>query len=272
MAAGIISSDINELNGLMIELHVYGCHGGIGGRDRQTTCYGIGRHIVIDAGTGLATVPLEQLANIDHVVLTHAHLDHVACLPLMLDSVAGMRKSPVTVWASNEVINLLKAHVLNDQIWPDFTKIPSVAAPFMRFASLTAEGAEIAGYRFTPLPADHGIPACGYLVARGSAAVAFSGDTGDCPEFWAQIAAEPQLKAVVVECSYPATMVPMALLSRHMHSTGLIERLRALPAKVSAVIVHRKPGLETEIADDLHRGLNDRDVRLPEPGDVYQFE
>ena len=256
----------------MIALSLYGCNGGIGGVGRQTTCYGIGSNIVIDAGTGLATLAIDQMRQIDHVVLTHAHLDHIACLPLMLDSVAGLRDKAVTVWASTEVITLLQAHVLNDHIWPDFSKIPTPESAFMRFAPLNAQGAEIDGYHFQPLPAAHGIPACGYLVKQGESAIAFSGDTGDCPEFWQALQQQPNLKAVVVECSYPNSMVEMAKLSMHMHSAVLIERLNTLPASVACVIVHRKPGLEDEIATELMDGLRGRDVRLPVPGDQYRFE
>jgi len=255
----------------VIELSLYGCNGGIGGTGRQTTCYGIGDRIVIDAGTGLGTLSLDKLACIDHVVLTHAHLDHVACLPLMLDSVAGMRNAPVTVWASSEVIAVLRDHLMNDHLWPDFTKIPSIENPFLRFTPITAEGVEIYGYKFMPLPAAHGIPACGYMVSRNEISIAFSGDTGDCPAFWESIAHEARLKAIVVECSYPAAMMDMANLSKHMHSPGLIDRINAMPAEIISVIVHRKPGLEHQIATELAMGLRDRDVRLPEPGQCYQF-
>lgn len=255
----------------MIELSLYGCNGGIGGAGRQTTCYGIGERIVIDAGTGLGTLSLDQLACIDHVVLTHAHLDHVACLPLMLDSVADIRDTAVTVWASPEVISVLRDHLMNDHLWPDFTKIPSIENPFLRFVPITAEGVEIDGYKFMPLPAAHGIPACGYMVSRDNVFIAFSGDTSDCPAFWEQVSRENSLKAIVVECSYPALMVDMANLSRHMHTTALISRISALPTGVISVVVHRKPGYEQQIASELTAVLGARDLRLPEPGQRYRF-
>jgi cAMP phosphodiesterase len=255
----------------VIELSLYGCNGGIGGAGRQTTCYGIGERIVIDAGTGLGTLSLDQLACIDHVVLTHAHLDHVACLPLMLDSVADSRDTAVTVWASPEVISVLRDHLMNDHLWPDFTKIPSIENPFLRFVPITAEGVEIDGYKFMPLPAAHGIPACGYMVSRENVFIAFSGDTSDCPAFWEQVSRENSLKAIVVECSYPALMVDMANLSRHMHTTALISRISALPTGVISVVVHRKPGYEQQIASELTAALAARDLRLPEPGQRYQF-
>lgn len=255
----------------MIELQLIGCNGGIGGPARQTTCYGIGDHIVIDAGTGLGTLALERLARIDHVVLTHTHLDHVAALPLMVDSVGAWRAAPLTVWASADVLALLQTHLLNDQVWPDFTRLPSVERAFIRLREMPAAGADIAGYRIAPLPADHGIPACGYRVAANGVSVAFSGDTADCPPFWEQVAGDTELAAVVVECSYPLSMAPMAGLTRHMHAGQVAARLATLRDGVAGVVIHRKPGLEDEIARDLHSLRQRRDLRLPAPGDIYHF-
>ncbi len=255
----------------MIELQLIGCNGGIGGAGRQTTCYGIGEQMVIDAGTGLGTLSLERLARIDHVVLTHAHLDHVAALPLMVDSVGAWRDTPLTVWAAPDVLTLLQAHLLNDQVWPDFTRLPSIERPFIQLREMPADGAHIAGYRITPLPADHGIPACGYRVEAGGVSVAFSGDTADCPAFWERVARDSQLAAVVVECSYPLSMAAMADLTRHMHAGQVAARLAALREGVAGVVIHRKPGLEDEIARDLHAAPHGHDLRLPVPGDVYRF-
>lgn len=255
----------------MIELHFIGCNGGIGGPARQTSCYGIGERLVIDAGTGLGTLPLERLARIDHVVLTHAHLDHVAALPLMADSVGAWRSEPLTVWAHPQVLALLRTHLLNDQLWPDFTRLPSEDQPFIRLREMPVGGTEIAGYRITPLPADHGIPACGYRVEAGGVAVAFSGDTADCAAFWERLAQDAQLAAVVIECSYPISMAAMAELTRHMHAGQVAARLAALRDGVAGVVTHRKPGLEEAIATDLQSVPHGRDLRLPEPGDVYHF-
>jgi hypothetical protein len=40
---------------------------------------------------------------------------------------------------------------------------------------------------------------------------------------------------------------------------------------VISVIVHRKPGYEQQIASELTDVLGTRDLRLPEPGQRYQF-
>ena len=43
--------------------------------------------ILIDAGTGVGDLSLEELKKIDHVFVTHSHLDHVG---LMSNLVYGM--------------------------------------------------------------------------------------------------------------------------------------------------------------------------------------
>lgn len=266
------SSD--EINGKtdMITLRLLGCSGGIGGTGRRTTCYGLDDTILIDAGTGAGELSLEHMARIDHIVLTHAHLDHIACLPLLLDSVAATRETPLQVWALPAVIDILRAHVFNDQVWPDFTKIPNEIHPCVELNTLPVKvPLEIAGLRFTPLPGRHGIPACGYRVQKGKVALAFSGDTIDCPSFWETIAGDRALAAVIIECSYPEQMAEMAALSMHLDVSTVARRLAALPDHVAGIIVHRKPGMEEEIAQQLQSALPGRDLRLPVHGDVYQF-
>ena len=264
----------NEINSEtdMITLRLLGCSGGIGGTGRRTTCYGLDDPVLIDAGTGAGELSLEHMARIDHIVLTHAHLDHIACLPLLLDSVAASRETPLQIWALPAVIDILRAHVFNDQIWPDFTKIPNEIHPFVELNTLpVGVPLEIAGLRFTPLPGRHGIPACGYRVQKGQVALAFSGDTVDCPAFWEAIAGDHALAAVIIECSYPIQMAEMAALSMHLDVSTVARRLAALPDNVASIVVHRKPGMEEEIAQQLKSALPGRDLRLPVHGDVYRF-
>lgn len=254
----------------MIKIRMLGCHGGIGGSQRQTTCYLLGDSVLIDAGTGLGTLPLDKMLRIDHVVLTHAHLDHITCLPLMIDSVCGQRTSPLQVWALPEVIASLSDHIFNDKIWPDFTLIPTPEQPFLKLNPLTSS-VKLNDMQFTTLPARHGIPGCGYRVERKGIAIAFSGDTSDCPEFWEKMTNDSMLEAVVVECSYPSSMKAMASLSMHLDASTLIPRLSALPKQVTSVIVHRKPGLESQIAQELLSDLPGKKLLFPEADEELIF-
>ena len=67
-----------------MKLRVLGCSGGIGGRHLRTTSFLVDHDILLDAGSGVAELSVGELAAIDHVFLTHAHLDHVLALPLMI--------------------------------------------------------------------------------------------------------------------------------------------------------------------------------------------
>jgi 3',5'-cyclic-nucleotide phosphodiesterase len=66
-----------------MQLRILGCSGGIGGANR-TTSFLINDSILIDAGTGVGDLSFSALTRIEHVFITHSHLDHIACLPTKL--------------------------------------------------------------------------------------------------------------------------------------------------------------------------------------------
>ncbi|MFA7318936.1 MAG: 3',5'-cyclic-nucleotide phosphodiesterase, partial [Sulfuricella sp.] len=163
-----------------MKLTVLGCSGGIGAGLR-TTAMLLDEDILIDAGTGVGDLTLEAMRRIDHVFLTHSHLDHVTSLPFLLDSTGDMRDRPVTVHALPETIAVLREHLFNWKLWPDFTRIPEPDRPFLRFETIhTGQTVELGGRRITALPALHVLPAVGYLLDSGQASLAFSGDTIAC--------------------------------------------------------------------------------------------
>src|SRR5258705_5612630 len=59
-----------------MRLRVLGCSGGIGGRHLRTTSFLVDSDILIDAGTGVGDLTLAELSQIDHIFVTHSHLDH----------------------------------------------------------------------------------------------------------------------------------------------------------------------------------------------------
>src|SRR5690606_6558791 len=120
--------------------------------------------------------------------LTHSHLDHVAALPLMVDAVASQLTEPIHVHALPGTIAALKAHVFNNIIWPDFSRIPSVQAPFVRFHEIqVGQELTLAGKGIEVLPAVHTVPACGYAVGAGQGCWVFTGDTERNPAFWRRV-------------------------------------------------------------------------------------
>ena len=111
----------------------------------------IDHDILIDAGTGVGDLSLAELALIDHVFVTHSHLDHVACLPFMVDTVGDMRNKPLTVYATEATLEIIQAHIFNWAIWPDFSEIPNREKPFMRYRDQGRQDSEGGGARNHPL-------------------------------------------------------------------------------------------------------------------------
>ncbi len=171
-----------------MKVRILGCSGGIGGRHLRTTSMLVDNDILIDAGTGVSDLSIAEMAQIDHVFLTHSHMDHIACLPLLIDTVGDMRNRPLTVHATDATIEIMRAHIFNWAVWPDFCEIPNSKKPFMRYENLAlGETVDLEGRRITTLPANHTVPAVGYQLDSGDASLAFSGDTGPCPELWAAV-------------------------------------------------------------------------------------
>jgi ribonuclease BN (tRNA processing enzyme) len=226
-----------------MKLRVLGCSGGIGGRHQRTTSFLVDHDILIDAGTGVGELSIAELAAINHVFLTHGHLDHIAALPMMIDTVADRRDKPLTVYGTAEVLDSLRQHIFNWAIWPDFSAVPSVEQPFMRYRSIElAESVILAGRHISALPADHTVPAVGYRLDSGAASLVFSGDTGPCDAFWQAINAIPNLRHLLVECAFPNGESRLAELSKHYWPDMLASELKKLTRACQIHITHLKPG------------------------------
>ena len=257
-----------------MRLKILGCRGGIGGDKRRTTSYCINNSVLIDSGTGVGELSLEELSKIDHIVLTHAHWDHISCLPLIPDAVFSMRKKGIRVWALPKVVDIIKQHVFNNHLWPDFTsiQIPGTEEMVMYLNALPEDDSlMIDGLRINKLAAHHGIPACGYRVQQNGSSLAFSGDTGEEPKFWDAVGSDQDLAAVIVECSYPKSLTNLGKMTLHLSSDVIKERLEQLSKDVAAIIIHRKPGYEMEIEQELKADFPNMDIRFPIVGQEYKF-
>ena len=149
-----------------MKVRVLGCSGAIA-KDCRTTSFLIGDSILLDAGTGVGDLTLEEMAKIDHVLLTHSHLDHIAALPLLLDAVSSIRKQSVQVYALAETIEALQTHIFNNLIWPDFSTLPSKALPFLQYQSFVVGAVlNVEGIEIEVLPAHHTVPAVGFGSMR----------------------------------------------------------------------------------------------------------
>ena len=234
-----------------MKISVLGCSGGIGD-DRHTTSFLIDDDILVDAGTGVMRLSIEALARIDHVFLTHSHLDHVLCLPLLLDSVAGRRGHALVLHAMPEVLEILKDHLFNWRIWPDFSRIPSADSPFLRYAPLEIGVPRCLGNReITAIPANHTVPAVGYLLRGAGGSLLFSGDTASHSRLWELADTTADMKHLIVECSFAKGQSDVALASKHYCPEALSIDLALMRPGPAVWISHLKPGGEDDIMVEL---------------------
>ncbi len=254
-----------------MKLRVLGCSGSIGGGLR-TTAFLLDDDILIDGGTGVGDLTLEELRRIDHVFVTHSHLDHVACIPFLLDTVGALRERPVTLHASDETIATLRAHLFNWKLWPDFSVIPNASAPYMRFQPMALGEAVRLGSRIVrSLPVCHVVPAVGYHVDSGAGSLVFTGDTGPCEALWEAVNRIGNLRHLIVETAFSNAEGALAAASKHLTPDLLAQELSRLRVRPEIFITHLKPVDGASTMQEVGRVAAAWAPRMLEHGQVLEF-
>jgi ribonuclease BN (tRNA processing enzyme) len=237
-----------------MKVRVLGCSGAIA-KECRTTSFLIDEDVLIDAGTGVGDLSLEEMRKIDHVFLTHSHLDHVAALPLMVDAIAAQRTTPLQIHALAGTITALKTHIFNDVIWPDFTQLPSVQAPFIRFHEIHV-GQILQGNnkQIEVLPAIHTVPAVGYAVTGNKACWVFTGDTERNPAFWQRIN-QLEVNMLVIETAFSSRESQLAVKSLHLSPDVLASELDCIAKgkRFPIYITHTKPAETEQIMSEIQK-------------------
>ena len=236
-------------------IRVLGCSGSIAARC-HTTAFLLDDDILIDAGSGVGELRLDELARIDHILISHSHLDHVLSIPLLADSVIKLRMSgagpqalrPIYVYALPETLQALRDHVFNGVIWPDFTRLPSAAHPVLVFQEIAvgqtlrfAARGDQAERQVHVLPAAHTVPAVGYAVDTPQGWWVFTGDTGPNPALWQALNGQ-RIAQLVIETAFGDEEAHLAKISGHLAPHTLAQELAQLDGEVSVYITHPKPG------------------------------
>lgn len=225
-----------------MKLRVLGCSGGIGG-NLHTTSFLLDHDVLVDAGTGVSELSLTELSMIDHIFITHSHLDHIACIPLLVDSVGFMRDRPISLYATKETLDILQQHIFNWKIWPDFSEIPNAQKPFMRYQAIeVGEEIVLQGRKITPIPANHVVPAVGYHLSSGKASLLFTGDTTTNDALWKIANGIRDLRYMIIETAFSNSERELAVLSKHLCPSLLAEELAKFKGDAEMFITHLKPG------------------------------
>ena len=234
-------------------LNVLGCSGSIAA-GCKTTAFLLDGDVLIDAGTGVGDLALDALARIDHILISHSHLDHVLSIGLLADSVMRVRRAqgrgPIRVHALPETLAALRTHIFNGAIWPDFTRLPSAESPVLELVSFeVGEVLTLNGKRVEVLSASHTVPAVGFAVECAATVNAgeprgwwvYTGDTGPNPLLWERLR-QLRVAHLIIETAFSDEERQIARISRHLCPAALGHELAQLAGSVEVHITHIKPG------------------------------
>ena len=254
-----------------MQLRILGCSGGIGGELRTTSML-LDHDTLIDSGTGVGDLSINELAQIDHIFVTHSHMDHVATIPFIVDTVGWMRDRPITVHATRETLAILREHLFNWKLWPDFSQIPNATNPVMRFETISpGDTVMLDGRAITPLPANHVVPAVGYHLDSGKASLVFTGDTTTNDALWPIVNRIANLKYLIIENALSDRDRELAQLSKHLCPSLLAAELAKLKLTPEIYITHLKPRESELIMQQIAVTVKERRLRMLQNNHVFEF-
>lgn len=229
-------------------IRVLGCSGAIA-EGCRTTAFLLDDDVLVDAGTGVGDLTLGELARVDHIFISHSHLDHVLSIGLLADTVLRARRAaqrpPIRVHALPETIDALRKHIFNGVIWPDFTRLPNAEHPTLELVPIkVGQQIELARKRIEVLSAAHTVPAVGFAAQSlepNAGWWVYTGDTGPNAALWVRLKSMV-VDHLVIETAFGDAERQLARISRHLYPSALTHELAQLGGSVNVHITHIKPG------------------------------
>ncbi|MFT5500683.1 MAG: ribonuclease BN (tRNA processing enzyme) [Woeseiaceae bacterium] len=252
-----------------MRIRILGCSGGIGAGSR-TSAMLVDDDVLLDAGTGIGDLAIDDLHSIRHVFLTHAHLDHIAGLPMLIDSnFEEDFEVPVTVYAREETLKAIQDHLFNDVIWPDFAKLPCADNAMLQYVVCNPGDTITIGHReFHAVDVSHSVPSLGYTVKNSGGAFAISGDTKTNETLWPVLNACDDLKVLVIEVSFPDEQEKLATTAGHYCPSTMCKDLELLDHEPEIWLTGMKPGEEERILGQVIAAVPGKNIRMLSRGTV----
>jgi cAMP phosphodiesterase len=253
-----------------MELRVLGCHGGETPK-HKTSSFLLDGKLAFDAGAVTSMLTLEEQRNVETILVSHPHLDHIKDLATLADNRCQQGGPPIVVCGVEATIKVLRDHFFNDLIWPDFSRIETPMGPTVRFHVLRPEEpSSVGGVTVRAIMVNHTIDTSGFVVESPDGAIAYSGDTGPTDRFWSVLDQQAKLKAVLMEVSFPDEHHQLAKVSGHHTPETLAIDLRKLGNKpdLPILLYHIKPVFEVTVERQLSR-VRDQNMEICRLGDTY---
>lgn len=185
--------------------------------------------IAFDAGSLAMAATADDRKRIRDIVISHAHLDHVAGLPLFIDDLFSTLDEPIRIHVSSEVKNVLEEHIFNWSIYPRFSELQNDFGPVAEYRTFEpGQEFSVAGLSILAIEVNHKVPSCGFVISAEGKTVAMTGDTAPTEVFWRHVNSLKSVDAVLIECAFPNELADLAEISHHLTPGRLDAELRKL--------------------------------------------
>lgn len=226
--------------------------------------------MLLDAGTIGARLSESEQWNIRNILVTHSHLDHIKGIPFLSDNIVTKnRRHSISVFGIRETLISLKKNLLNDTIWPDFTRISATGDPVIKLKSISADKSfKVGRYAVRAYKVNHTVPAVGFVIRADGRALLYTGDTGPTDSIWS---ATGRINAAIVEVSFPNRMAELAKKTGHLTAGLLVMELAKIKHSPDRVLItHPKPQYIDQIRKEIAKIGNSR-ISMLEEGGVYEI-
>lgn len=254
-----------------MELRILGCHGGETPK-HKTSSFLLDGTIALDAGAVTSMLTLEEQRDVRTALISHAHLDHIKDLATLADNRCQQGGPTLEIVGVPATIEILKKHFFNDLLWPDFSKIPTPMGPTIVYRPIQPE-TRVAindGAHVQAVMVNHTIDTCAFIVDTKDGVLAYSGDTGPTERLWEILAKQDDLRALLMEVSFPNEHHKLAKVSGHHTPETLGSDLAKLDGKrgLPVLLYHIKPVFEGPVEKQLTK-IHGQNMELCRLGDQY---
>jgi len=230
---------------------------------------------IIDAGNIINGMG-KDILKINHIFITHTHLDHILDIGLLIDTTFQQRETPLHIYGSKGTILNLKKYIFNWDIWPDFSTIDLLNSTqkALKFIELSiGDEIELDYCKVKAIENNHTNTSNGYIVTKAKSSILLTSDTYLCNSIWDEINTNKQISSVVVDVSFPSSMDILAAQSKHLTPKLLQNELTKLQRDdVSVYISHIKPGSYTQVSDEIENlNLLKNKGKILKMEDIIQF-
>ena len=243
-------------------IKILGAYGGKA-TNMQLTSLQLSKEVVLDAGNILEGLG-NGIKNVNHVFITHSHLDHINDIGFLIDATFELRTQPLKIYGQKKTLEDIHKHILNWDIWPDFTAINLIGTqtPSIELIEIKLhEVVEVDGCKIKAIENNHTPSSNGYVIEKGDSAVLFSSDTYCCDSIWEEVNTNNKITAIIVDISFPSRMAQLAFDSKHLTPNLLKEELKKLKRdNITVYANHIKPSYKVELLKEIIKSdvlLND---------------